>query len=102
MRFRVVIPILIKFSFDPPCSEVTPVPFDRLLQHFEGAIAVAGASHVGLGSDFDGVIALPEGIEDVRDLPKITAGLLAMGLGSSDVRSVLGANFRRVIQSCLA
>ena len=62
---------------------------------------VAGPEHVGLGSDFDGVLATPEGLDDVRDLPKITAGLAEDGLTDEDLRSVLGGNFRRVLSDVL-
>jgi membrane dipeptidase len=83
-------------------EEVTPVPFECLLAHFSHAIATIGPEHVGLGSDFDGVIALPEGLADVTDLPKITAALAASGLSGEEVRAVLGGNLRRVIDSVLA
>ncbi len=82
-------------------AEVAPVPLTCWLAHCVRALSVAGADHVGLGSDFDGVIALPEGIEDVRDLPKITALLSEQGLDPSELRSVLGANFRRVLRAAL-
>jgi len=88
-------------------AELKPVPFSRLLEHFRRAIAVAGPEHVGLGSDFDGVLATPEGLDDVRDLPKITAGLAEHGLAEhgladEELRSVLGGNFRRVLSSVLS
>lgn len=83
-------------------EEVTPVPFEQLLAHFRHAISVTGPAHVGLGSDFDGVIALPEGLEDVRDLPKITAALARSGLSGEEVRAVLGGNLRGVVESVLA
>lgn len=83
-------------------EEVAPVPLGRLLDHFRHAISVAGPEHVGLGSDFDGVIALPEGLEDVRDLPKITTALAASGLREEQLRAVLGGNLRRVIADILA
>jgi membrane dipeptidase len=83
-------------------EEVTPVPFECLLAHFRHAISIIGPEHVGLGSDFDGVIALPEGFADVTDLPKITAALAASGLSGEEVRAVLGGNLRRVIDSVLA
>ncbi len=83
-------------------EEVTPVPFECLLAHFSHAISTIGPEHVGLGSDFDGVIALPEGLADVTDLPKITAALAASGLSGEEVRAVLGGNLRRVIDSVLA
>ncbi|UCG76705.1 MAG: membrane dipeptidase [Gemmatimonadota bacterium] len=82
-------------------EEVEPVPLVRLLEHFAHAISIAGAEHVGLGSDFDGVIALPEGLDDVRDLPKLTAALTAAGLAPAAVRSILGGNFRRILGEIL-
>ena len=83
-------------------AELKPVPFSRLLEHFRRAIAVAGPEHVGLGSDFDGVLATPEGLDDVRDLPKITAGLAEDGLTDEELRSVLGGSFRRVLSDVLS
>lgn len=83
-------------------AELKPVPFGRLLEHFRRAIAVAGPEHVGLGSDFDGVLATPEGLDDVCDLPKITAGLAEDGLSDEELRSVLGGNFRRVLSDVLS
>lgn len=42
-----------------------------LVDHIEHVIQLVGEDHVGLGSDFDGVIDLPAGIEDVSSYPKI-------------------------------
>ncbi|MDX1420414.1 MAG: dipeptidase, partial [Rubricoccaceae bacterium] len=67
------------------------------LDHIEHIAAVAGVDHVGLGSDFDGVPALPEGLEDVTRLPWITHGLLARGWAEEDVRKVLGGNLLRAL-----
>jgi membrane dipeptidase len=52
--------------------------------------------HVGIGTDFDGISALPEGIDSAADLPKITAALLARGYSADDLRKVLGGNLMRV------
>ena len=58
---------------------------------------MAGVDHVGLGSDFDGGISLPEGMRDVRDLPEITYALLERGYSDEDVRKILGGNILRVM-----
>jgi membrane dipeptidase len=71
-------------------------PFSALMEHFDHMIKVAGVDHVGIGSDFDGVECLPEGIDGVQDLPKITADLLGRGYSPSDVQKVLGGNLLRV------
>jgi membrane dipeptidase len=69
---------------------------DVLMQHFLRAIEIAGPDHVGLGSDFDGVPCVPEGIDDVTYLPRITYRLLAAGQSEATVRKVLGENLLRV------
>jgi membrane dipeptidase len=72
-------------------------PFALLLDHIEHVTRVAGADHVGLGSDFDGVPFLPEGLGDVSGFPAITAGLLARGRGEDEIRKILGENTLRVL-----
>ena len=49
---------------------------------------VAGADHVGLGSDFDGA-TMPLGMEDASKLPKITDALLKKGYSVGDVEKTL-------------
>jgi len=60
------------------------------------AVKLAGADHVGLGSDFDGVSDLPEGLEDASCYPNVIYELLKMGYREQDIRKICGANFLRV------
>jgi membrane dipeptidase len=71
-------------------------PLESLIAHFDHIIRVAGIDHVGIGSDFDGICALPEGINSAADLPKITAALLARGHSAADLHKILGANLLRL------
>ncbi len=75
----------------------SPVPLARLLDQLEHVARVAGLDHVGLGSDFDGTLFMPEGVGDVAGYPAITAGLLARGWPAADVRKLLGENTLRVL-----
>ncbi len=68
-----------------------------VVNHIEHIANIGGVDHVGLGSDFDGVDMLPEGLEDVSCYPNITAELLRRGWGEDDVRKVLGDNVLRVL-----
>jgi membrane dipeptidase len=52
---------------------------------------------VGIGADWDGVVSLPEGMEDVSQLPVLTRGLLTRGHAPDVVRRVLGENLLRVM-----
>lgn len=71
-------------------------PLSVLIDHIDHIARVAGIDHVGLGSDFDGVPSLPEGMKDVSELPNITYELLRRGYSEKDIRKVLGENFLRV------
>jgi len=74
-------------------------PFSLLIDHLDHIAKVAGADHVGLGSDFDGIQGqLPEGIDSPADLPKITAALMARGYSPQDCRKILGGNLLRVFR----
>ena len=64
--------------------------------HIDHVVRVAGIDHVGIGSDFDGVPAVPEGLEDVAAYPRLVAELLRRGYSEGDVRKVLGGNLMRV------
>lgn len=67
----------------------------HLARHIEHAISVMGEDGVALGSDFDGLIPLPQGMRDVRDLKLLTQTLLDRGMPVRLVEKVLGYNFRR-------
>ena len=71
----------------------------RLVDHIEHAVRVAGIDHVGLGSDFDGISALPVPMKDAASLPLLVAALTARGYGDSAVRKILGENFLRVLSA---
>jgi len=61
-------------------------------------VKVAGADHVGLGSDFDGA-TMPIGMDDASMLPKITDALLKKGYSEQDVEKILGGNLLRVMEA---
>jgi membrane dipeptidase len=53
---------------------------------------------VGLGSDFDGVDDLPEGLTGIDGLPRVTLELVKRGYKDEDILKILGENFLRVFQ----
>jgi membrane dipeptidase len=79
-------------------SQFPRPPLKSLIDHIDHIAKVAGIDHVGLGSDFDGVTSLPQGIDSVADLPKITEALMQRGYSADDVRKILGGNFLRVMR----
>jgi membrane dipeptidase len=77
-------------------ASIPSPPLQSLIDHIDHIAKVAGIDHVGLGSDFDGVACLPEGIDSVADLPRISQALLKRGYSADDVRKIVGGNFLRV------
>jgi len=73
------------------------VMWEKIIEHIDHAVKVAGADHVGLGSDFDGA-TMPLGMEDASKLPKITDALLKKGYSDQDVEKILGGNILRVME----
>ena len=77
-------------------------PLSVLIDHFDHIAKVAGVDHVGIGSDFDGVGALPVGMEDVTRLPRIAQGLLDRGYTERDIKQILGGNMLRVLDQVMS
>jgi membrane dipeptidase len=63
--------------------------------HIDHIAKLVGVDHVGLGSDFDGVTEVPEGLEDVSAYPNLICELLKRGYGEQDIRKMGGENFLR-------
>jgi membrane dipeptidase len=72
------------------------VNYAKIIEHIDHAVKIAGADHVGLGSDFDGA-NMPYGMEDATKLPAITEALLQKGYSEGDVKKILGENTLRVM-----
>ncbi len=54
-----------------------------------------GAEHVGIGSDWDGIIQSPQGLERSARLTELRQDLTAAGLSGDELRMVNGASFLR-------
>lgn len=85
--------------------EAHPAPRASLSQvadHVDHIVEVAGIDHVGLGSDYDGIDAVPVGLEDVSKFPALIAELLRRGYEDEDIRKLAGLNFLRVMREAEA
>jgi membrane dipeptidase len=87
------------FDIEKQYAEKIPrPPFESLINQIDHVAKVAGIDHVGLGSDFDGITSLPQGIDSVADMPKITEALVARGYSEQDIRKILGENLLRAFR----
>ena len=81
---------------DPKPEKVT---IERVFEHLDRMIDLAGIDHVGIGTDFDGFadsygLVMP----DCTGLPLIARGMVDRGYSSDDVEKVMGRNWLRVIR----
>jgi membrane dipeptidase len=86
-------------------AAASPPPQATLAQvadHIEHVRDVAGADHVGIGSDFDGTTDLPEGLGDVSCYPALFAELLDRGWSEDDCARLAGRNVLRVMRDAEA
>jgi microsomal dipeptidase-like Zn-dependent dipeptidase len=58
---------------------------------------VAGAEHVGIGTDFDGWVFSADGIRDATQYPALTERLVRRGFSEAELRGILGGNYLRVL-----
>jgi len=59
---------------------------NQVADHIEHVRDVAGVDHVGIGSDFDGIDTVPEGLEDVSKFPQLFAELIRRGWSDADLK----------------
>jgi membrane dipeptidase len=85
-------------SFDEWREEMRPHMPDvgTVVDHIDYIVKLVGADFVGLGSDYDGILLAPNGLEDCSRMPSITAELVHRGYSESDIVKILGGNFMRV------
>ncbi len=67
--------------------------------HIEHVIRTAGADHVGIGGDFDGIAHGPDGLEDVSRYADLVAELIRRGHDDDTIRKLLGENLLRVFRA---
>lgn len=80
-------------------KRLPPVNISRIVDHIDHIVKLAGIDHIGIGSDFDGVQALPADLRSVADLPNLTAELLRRGYSENDIDKILGGNVLRVMEA---
>lgn len=90
---------VIMISFLPSLtSSSDPARVKEVANHIIHAGERIGFEHVGIGSDFDGVMQTVSGLEDVAMFPNLVEELLRRNVPENAVRGVVGLNFIRVLE----
>jgi membrane dipeptidase len=82
-------------------EEANPEPkvtISDVADHIDHIAKIAGVDHIGLGGDYDGLPALPEGMDGVESYPKLLAELMRRGWSDTDIAKLAGGNVLRVME----
>lgn len=79
-----------------------PVTIAQVADHVDHVRKVAGADHVGLGGDYDGNDAWPEGLSDVSGYPRLLAELARRGWTDEDLGKLASGNVLRAMRQAEA
>lgn len=72
---------------------------DAVVDHLLHVIDVAGEDVPALGSDFDGFVVPPVGLEDIAAMPNLTVALSRRGVPTRVLEKILGGNVLRVLDA---
>jgi membrane dipeptidase len=72
---------------------------EDVVAHIDHIKQLAGIEAIGIGSDFDGIDCVPNGLEDVSKFPNLTRALLQHGYSADEIRKIYGGNFLRVMRA---
>ena len=86
-------------SFIRKLTDPDQPTLNRVVDHIQHVGERIGYQHVGIGSDFDGVMETTQGLEDVSRFPFLVAELLRRGVPENLVRDIVGPNVLRVLDA---
>ncbi len=70
---------------------------EKVVDHIDHIVAVAGIDHVGIGTDFDGGGGVAD-CYDVSEMENITLELVKRGYTEEEIEKIWGKNFMRVFR----
>lgn len=83
--------------FVPMLASRGGASLDGFLDHCCHAASVAGAGHVGIGTDLGAAVWTPAGLRDYRDFPRVLDGLRRRGFSAAEADGILGDNYVRLL-----
>jgi membrane dipeptidase len=78
---------------------IKPATIADVVAHIDHIRKIAGIDAIGIGTDFNGVECVPQGLEDVSKFPNLTRALLEKGYKEDDIRMIYSGNLLRVMRA---
>ena len=70
----------------------------EVVDHIDHAVEFAGIDHVGIGSDYDGILVAPAGLENVSKIGLVFDEMRRRGYDEESVEKVAGKNLLEVMK----
>jgi membrane dipeptidase len=70
----------------------------EVVDHIDHAVELAGIDHVGIGSDYDGILVAPAGLENVSKIGLVFDEMRLRGYDAEQVEKVAGKNLLEVMK----
>ena len=70
----------------------------EIVDHIDHAVELAGINHVGIGSDYDGILVPPAGLENVSKIGLVFDEMRRRGYDAEQVEKVAGKNLLEVMK----
>ncbi len=78
---------------------IKPATVADVVAHIDHVRKIAGIGAIGIGTDFNGVECVPEGLENASKFPNLTRALLEKGYTEDDIRKIYSGNLLRVMRA---
>jgi membrane dipeptidase len=78
---------------------IKPATLADVVAHIDHVRKIAGIDAIGIGTDFNGVECVPQGLEDSSKFPNLTRALLEKGYTSEDIHKIYSGNLLRVMRA---
>lgn len=79
-------------------KEVRRPGVKEVADHIDHAVKWAGIDHVGIGSDYDGILLTPEGVENISKSEALWEELRRRGYTQSQIDQISGGNLMAVYE----
>lgn len=86
-------------SFIRKPTDASNPTLEKVADHIQHVGNRIGYEHVGIGSDFDGVMLTASGVDDVSKFPLLMAELLNRGVPDQSIKNMMGLNVLRVMDA---
>jgi len=83
-------------------TETDKADIKDVVKHISYIKSLVGVKHIGLGTDYDGILKTPNGLEDMGKLYKLQNVLINEGYTESEIRDILFNNWLRVYKDTLS